>query len=282
VRKFLRTQRTGIIADSCFDLIIDRESEIASIESELVQCDVGDLEFPSFDLVMRPLIIAHKSWEKEEADFLRKIVNSGNLIINVGANVGYTTLLLAQLVGKRGSVVAVEPEIGNSELLRRNLRRAKNKNVVQIRAACGDRTGLIDLHLSDHNAGDHRTTRNLASTECQTVPCYRLDDLVRHPQRIHGLVCDAQGFDHRIIAGAKSALSGRCSFVMTEFWPHGIEEAGDDPETIFRVYQNQFYAVVDVPTQMDLTRASWEQAAKTICASKDHSTLLLLTSPRSW
>lgn len=73
------------------------------------------------DAAIAPWIVLDGLWETHVTDWLQKTLRSGQMFVDVGANVGYFTLLGGQLVGPRGRVVAVEAHPGLAELLRRNV-----------------------------------------------------------------------------------------------------------------------------------------------------------------
>jgi len=59
--------------------------------------------------------------ENFETHFLKKFVRPGMSVVDIGANIGYYTLLLSQLVGRDGSVTAFEPDPNNYRLLLKNI-----------------------------------------------------------------------------------------------------------------------------------------------------------------
>jgi predicted methyltransferase len=61
-------------------------------------------------LVITPAIQQDGCWEAAEGAWLRATVRRGNTLIDCGANIGYFSVLASQLVGARGSVIAVEPD----------------------------------------------------------------------------------------------------------------------------------------------------------------------------
>lgn len=269
-------QNLRFVSKAARECLFKRNLNDEVFQTETLVCDVGELELPSYDLVMRPWILEYGSWEIEEAVQLRGLVKLGDLVVNVGANVGYTSLLLSQLVGNLGSVIAVEPEPLNVSLLDRNLTRNRVSNVLVLNTACGDANGSIKLHLSPDNSGDHRTTSNPGSIEFAIVRCLTVDKLMARRNKVSGLVIDAQGYDHRIIRGAKRTIRRSCRFVMAEFWPKGILLAGDDPSEVFEFYRSRFSRVIDVPSNTDLGDLEWNQVLEVVTSNNDHSTLLML------
>ena len=80
-------------------------------------------------------------YEKPETDFVMEYVGEGDTVIDVGANIGYHTLLLARKVGRSGTVYGFEPEAGNFEILRNNIDNNGYKNCTLLNKAVSDTNG---------------------------------------------------------------------------------------------------------------------------------------------
>lgn len=92
-------------------------------------------------------------YELPVQEALHRIVRPGDTVFDVGANVGFFTLLAARLAGPTGQVLAFEPVPGNVSTIRRNLRLNQNTNVEICQAAVGERNGHAELVLADHSGG---------------------------------------------------------------------------------------------------------------------------------
>lgn len=109
-------KRAELLADAVTD--VGRDSRIVALASRPLrsdavveaETDIGPLLLHAGDEVMTPLISAQGTWEAEEAAWLRRVLRPGMSVVDVGANVGYFAVLMAQIVGPTGAVVAVEPE----------------------------------------------------------------------------------------------------------------------------------------------------------------------------
>lgn len=256
-------------------LVIWRHRHLSgSTAFECVTTDMGRIWMLRSDSVILPILRTHGTWEPAEQEFLRRHLAPGSTVVNVGANVGYTALALSSIVGPSGQVVALEPEPLNHRLLCVNT--AGVGNILPIHAAAGDLTGTIELQRSATNTGDHRTAPHEDDIGGVTVPMVRLDDLCGDT-RVDAIVSDTQGFDHRVIAGARAVIT-RCRPLLTvEFWPFGIRNLGDDPIAVIDAYRDLDYAsIVKVPTGEDLTRRSSEEILERSISEFDHTTLALL------
>ena len=83
------------------------------------------------------------SYEYNKRQVFEKVVASGSVVFDIGANVGYYTLLAAVLVGPRGKVVAFEPVPDNLRYLKEHLRLNHIANVSVIEDAVSDDSGEI-------------------------------------------------------------------------------------------------------------------------------------------
>lgn len=169
------------------------------------------------------------------ADVLRGLLKPGMTFLDVGAHVGYMTILGARAVGSTGRVIAVEAAPANAALLRANLAANGIRNVEVIAAAASDRDGRVVLSQSPWNTGDNRAywVEGMALVE---APAVRLDGVVDPSVRVDVVKVDIQGTDHRAIRGMQALLARSRPVVLAEFWPHGIVEGGDDPATVLSLY----------------------------------------------
>ncbi len=107
------------------------------------------------------LILADGSWLREDTELALEVLSKhgklepGKVALEVGANIGTQSLYLA-LSGRFKSVIAVEPEPGNLELLRMNVTMNKMDDRIRVVAgAVGDTDGTAKLLLSGRNSGAH-------------------------------------------------------------------------------------------------------------------------------
>jgi FkbM family methyltransferase len=149
-------------------------------------------------------------WEMAETRFLLATLRPGDTFVDVGAHVGYFTVLAARRVGATGQVIAVEPEARNLELLRANLARNGCKNAHVLPCAAGATPGWMSLHFDEENRGGHRLVP-LGEADTR-VRCVRLDDEL--PARVDVIKIDAQGYDHEIVDGLQGTLAANPHLVL--------------------------------------------------------------------
>ncbi len=181
-------------------------------------------------------IYEQKTFEAGVTRFLAKVIRTGDICIDVGANVGYFSVLLSDAVGPHGRVIALEPEAGNFERLSEHARRNGLNQLVPLRIACGKEDGTGTLHINPLNHGgnsmlpfsafrsrgkaitlEDATRRFGALTE--EVDVRSLDSLIGEyaVERIAFLKIDIEGFEYEALQGASRLVSeGRATYILCE------------------------------------------------------------------
>lgn len=151
----------------------------------------------------------------------------GRELVDVGANIGTTTLSAIRLGAAR--VVAVEPAPANVATIRLNVAaNGLGDRVRVVAAAASDRDGTAVLDLSPSNSGDHRVRSGRAhedAVETVEVPACTLDSIVEDPARVGLVWVDVQGHEAHVLAGAERVVEAGVPWVL-EYWPYGLRAAG--------------------------------------------------------
>ena len=154
------------------------------------------------DLIGNMLIFTPNYYDRAERKWLREIIRPGDYVVDVGANIGAYTLLLARLVSQTGRVVAIEAEQRNADALRENLS-LNGMNWVSVRQ-CGvsDKTESLSLLLnSTGNAGGHSffEQSDTSAPPTQQVECKPLLDIIGADRSPKLMKLDIEGFEHRVL-----------------------------------------------------------------------------------
>ncbi|MEX2430584.1 MAG: FkbM family methyltransferase [Dehalococcoidia bacterium] len=104
------------------------------------------------DLSVSYALLTKGTWEPLTTAILRRTVKPGMAVVDIGAQLGYYTLLAARLVGTAGTVTAFEPDKRHLPLLLRSVRRNALQNVTVVPKAVFSRTGRSALAVS-HGTG---------------------------------------------------------------------------------------------------------------------------------
>jgi FkbM family methyltransferase len=173
--------------------------------------------------VAHQLIMYHE-YEPYESKLVREYLKPGMTVYNIGANLGYYTLLASECVGAEGSVFAFEPAPENFELLEQTVSENKLTNVELFPSAVGAANGSATLSLSRTNSGDHQL-QTVASREHIVVDVTSIDAFTAEghaPPDV--IIMDVQGAELDVLRGATELLASKAPLVLfTEFWPRGLD-----------------------------------------------------------
>ncbi len=221
--------------ERCFDL-----DEVVTARLE----DGRRMRVRSHDVLQRRLFW-FGAYERSTTELFRALLVPGTTVLDVGANVGYFTLLAAAGVGPQGTVVAFEPVRENADLLAENMALNEFDNVVIERAAVTDRDGEVALflHRKDVNSGMASVLGSASpAVESRRVPAVSLDSyLARRDQgpgqgpgrtRVSLVKMDIQGAEGQALDGMARLLAEDAPTLVWELNPAVLAGAGDAPSRL--------------------------------------------------
>lgn len=184
---------------------------------------------PDLDLVSA---VMHRegAWEPFESELLVACLTPGAIVVDVGANLGYFSLLLAQAEVPVQQVFAFEPAAANYELLQRNI--ALNdcgERVTAIHAALGTADGDAVLHLSEDNLGDHQLVPSETGRQTEPVRILAGDAyFAGRMERADVVKIDTQGTEAAVVSGLWQLLqrSRPALQMLIELTPFALRHAG--------------------------------------------------------
>lgn len=153
---------------------------------------------------------------------LARLVTSGFHCADVGANIGYTTLLLADLAGADGTVVAFEPLPENAERIRRNVAlNGIGARVQVVEVAVADHEEAVDLHLAgstfEASILQDRPRGSALSVAATTLDAYFAN------RRLDFVKIDIEGAERLAVRGMRNVLRTQKPTLVVEL--HGLEGA---------------------------------------------------------
>ncbi|MFC1632333.1 FkbM family methyltransferase [Candidatus Omnitrophota bacterium] len=215
-----------------------------------------------------------------ETKCITKQIVEGNVVLDIGARVGYYTLIFSRLVGKEGKVFAFEPDPKNFALLQKNVQAKGCRNVVLIRKAVANKTGQANLYLSEHHQGDHRIYDSSDGRQSIKIESIRLDDFLKgYNHRINFIKIDVQGAEAGVIQGMARLLEENKELrIATEFWPLGLQQSGVKPEDFLRLFLDRGFLMHQIDEEkQSLQQIKISELLQRYTAEEDNQTDLLFT-----
>lgn len=182
-----------------------------------------------------------KNQDKHEIELLNEHIKPGDVILDIGANIGFYTKILSKLAGDAGKVYAFEPDQTNFSYLKQNA--GHLKNVVLINKAVSDTTGKITLYQSELLNVDHKTYPTENYTHKTEIDCTTADDVIEN-KKVDFIKIDIQGFEYAAFLGMKEIFKTNKDLkIITEFYPLGMHNAGVRYLDFFRLIWDSGFIV---------------------------------------
>lgn len=162
--------------------------------------------------------VLHGDYEPHVAAVFRDVLRPGMHVVDVGANIGYFTMLTAALVGPAGSVLAVEPNAANARMLEASRRLNGFAHVTVLQAAAGRTTGLLAINTAFTN-GTTSAIEDGQELAATSVACLALDRMVDPSRRIGLVKLDVEGAEHNALLGCQALLRRDRPVLVFEFGP---------------------------------------------------------------
>jgi len=230
-----------------------------------------------------------------------RLAEPGEIAVDVGANIGYMTAVLASRVSSLsgGSVLAIEAHPEIFEELKYNVenwrKQLTNVNLEIQQIAISDERGKVTLGIPDSFAtnrglaavlsrNDATEQPNLNYWQTVTVESVSLDELLPAPKKIGVLKLDVEGHEISVLKGAKKLLKEQrirdCVFEEHGEYPTDVTRFFEDMGyTVFRI-QRQFFGPRLLAPDSNIARTKWQPTS--FLATQQPERALNLFQERGW
>jgi FkbM family methyltransferase len=192
------------------DLYLNAALRTHPISRDSVLCNGIRMSLDTKDIVQRYLY-QFGVWEPSLSCWLVRTLRPGDVFVDVGANIGYYSLLAARLVGYQGSVVAIEASPAAYAELRGNVARNQTGNVRLVNKAIAEQDG--ELTFYEPKPGIHSVTTSVQTAD-DLAPAFRIQArplagvLTEHEVRTARVIkIDIEGGEYGALAGLVPALA---------------------------------------------------------------------------
>jgi FkbM family methyltransferase len=180
-------------------------------------------------------------WENSTLDFLKKTLKPGDVVIEVGANIGAHTLLMAKLVGVNGCVIAIEPTQYGRRKLSRNI--ALNPDLKNIRiissVISSEKIEMPSLSINPSwSLSGDKEPEILYKPMISTVDSIYDDQKL---SRVDLLKVDVDGYDFKVLQGSCGVLENNKPMVFCELCEYSLNENGASLNDLFDLMSNYGY-----------------------------------------
>jgi FkbM family methyltransferase len=174
-------------------------------------------------------------------------IRAGDVVVDIGANIGYFSLLASQLVGSAGKVIAVEAAPETFNLLRRNIERNACRNIQLVNvAATLEETSVVIVRSQAHNSGAHEIRISSALGQSD-VPGRPVSALVGNDlSRVHFIKIDIEGSEAPVLEDILKHV-GELPQRLTI-----VAEISDDSAKYVEVFHNVGFHTAGLPNNYSI------------------------------
>ena len=185
---------------------------------DLYATPFGDLLWLNDTGYLDRQIIETGSFEPASMSAVRRLVREGDVVLDVGANIGYYTVRFGKLVGAAGRVIAAEPTLHYRKVLERNIAENGLTNVRLLDYGFSDRADTVAIDIGPSSATMHSPAGFDRVLFQETIKIFRLDDVEASLglQRLDFVKMDVDGHEPYILRGAWSVLGKYSPVILME------------------------------------------------------------------
>lgn len=203
-------------------------------------CRALMIQRPGYRLRFHPTCLSAELWvyrsRMSDEQFLARYLKAGDVVVDIGANIGTHSLKAASMIGATGRVIAFEAHPKTFCYLRQNVQLNGFVNIQLHHSALGDRTGTVNF--SDKSADDQNHVVETGGIE---VPVKILDESL-NVDHVDLLKIDVEGYERFVLEGARQVLS-RTQCVMYESWDRHCEKFGYRAQDLNKLFRDLGFGV---------------------------------------
>lgn len=204
---------------------------IKSVIPDRINIEEGILTLNQNDVGVSGML-ALGLYESYQTEIFRNHLKKGMIVVDIGANIGYYSIIAAKRVGEEGKVFAYEPENENLILLEKNIEINSFNNIIAIKVALSNQFGTSKLYLTEDNKGTHSLIDNRQTNNSVAVGTDTLDHSLEQFgfPKIDLIKMDIEGAEILALDGFKRVIDTSPNLIMfIEFYPNAIRRLKREP-----------------------------------------------------
>jgi FkbM family methyltransferase len=172
-------------------------------------------------------------------------------ILDIGANIGYTSCVFAAVLKPGSKIYAFEPDQISFGLLQETVQRKNLSGAIEaVQQAVGSSDGSLKFWHNERHSADHRVVTEQFSSACSdgpqisTVSATTVDTFVksRDVQNISFIKVDVQGYELAVCEGMQNTLERfPLAVVCLEYSPDALRELGFEPRKVLDFFRTRGY-----------------------------------------
>jgi FkbM family methyltransferase len=181
-------------------------------------------------------------FEPATTTVVKILLERGDRVVDVGANIGYFSLLFSQCVGEQGQVHSFEPVPQLASMLQSNAALNRFSQITLNRVALSDHEGQAHFYVGpDDNSGLSSLRQPRSSSASLDVELKKFDGIFSPDENIALIKIDVEGAELAVVRGMDAYLRARHPNILLEVTKQFLEEMGDSEQGLLTHLQDLGY-----------------------------------------
>lgn len=213
--------------------------------------------------------------EAGDVKYLQNHVKPGEVVIDIGANVGFFTKRFAKWVNDGGFVIAVEPEPVNFRDLLKNLKRNGTTDLVKtFQGVAAETAGILKLKLNPAHPGDHKI-----GDDGIEVNAFTIDELVNKEaaERVCLIKIDVQGAEEKVLKGAHETILRDHPALFVEMDDEAMRKMGSSAKRVIDLLMEYGYIMQSIKKDSEVVQVSPAEVLE-MCSNGRYTDILFMSN----
>jgi FkbM family methyltransferase len=184
----------------------------------------------------------YKGFEVQETNYLKSILKEGDIFVDIGANVGWFSLVASPLVGNSGKIICFEPTSETFKNLLVNIEINNFRNIDCRNIGLSDISGELTFYLSEPGRDARNSFAPILGESIQTVVSTLDNELMDIDKSLIKVVkVDVEGWEKFVFIGGENFFRNYRPIVMVEFAEENTFKAGYSVYDLYDIFQEWGY-----------------------------------------
>jgi FkbM family methyltransferase len=177
---------------------------------------------------------------------LKKLLKKNDVIFDIGANNGYTSLAFSQEIGENGKIFSFEPDNINYNRAKKNIELNNVKNINLLKFGIGSKTEKLKLfNIDEYNLGMNRILKDESNSKYQEIEVISIDDFINSNSidKINLIKIDVEGFEKEVLLGAINTINHFKPIIFIEINNEYLKEQNTSAFEIYHFLKSLNYSI---------------------------------------
>lgn len=180
----------------------------------------------------------------EPREKLYSLIKPGMVVLDIGANIGETSMAFSKLAGENGKVISFEPDPQTFERLKKHLDLNGCANVIRVHKGLGQQEAELFLEEGEHNSGGNRIAPG-KQTQGKKIEVTTLDRFIEENNvaKVDFIKIDVEGYEYNVLLGALKTIDRYRPSFFIELVDDFLKDQGASSKMLVELLEQKKYSI---------------------------------------